>query len=315
MTWFGIALIATLCWGFADLFYKAGADSEDPYSHVKTTIAVGFVFGLHALYTLLFTELDFDFRNLIRYAPVSAMYILSMAIGYLGLRYLELSIVSPVENCSGALAALLGIVILRELPEGVWNWLGILLCCTGVFLLGLMERSRTELGGTRDESRFRRGTAAFLLPLGYCVIDTLGTFLDDPCLSMETTWLVNVTEDSIETVGNTAYELSFLAVALVLSLVLCLNRRKTARKKAVLSKYRLFRFTAALFETAGQLAYVNVIGGNAVVVAPMVASYCVVSVFLSRVVLREKLPLRQYAAIAVTFAGILLLGIAEGING
>ena len=314
MSWFHIALIATLCWGFADLFYKAGADGEDKDSHLKTTIAVGFVFGIHAFHTLLFSEIDFDFRNILCYAPVSAMYILSMGIGYLGLRYLELSIVSPVENCSGALAALLGIVILRELPEGLWNWIGILLCCGGVFLLGLMERNRTEPDGAGDNSRFRRGAVAFLLPLGYCLIDTLGTFLDDPCLDMETTWLVNVTEDSIETVGNTAYELTFLAVALALCVVLRLKRKKTERKKTA-PKYRLFRVVAALFETAGQLAYVNVIGGNAVVVAPMVASYCVVSVFLSRVVLREKLPFRQYAAIALTFAGIILLGIAEGING
>ena len=142
MTWFWTALIATLCWGFADLFYKSGADPEDRRSHLKTTVAVGIFFGLHAAYTLLFGDIGFDWRNLIRYAPVSVMYILSMAIGYLGLRYLELSIVSPVENCSGALAALLGILILREMPESVFTWIGIACCCLGVFLLGLFERNR-----------------------------------------------------------------------------------------------------------------------------------------------------------------------------
>ena len=205
MSWFWTALIATLCWGFADLFYKSGADPEDRRSHLKTTIAVGIMFGIHAAYTLIFGDIGFDWRNLIRYAPVSAMYILSMAIGYLGLRYLELSIVSPVENCSGALAALLGIVILREMPESALTWLGIVCCCAGVFLLGLFEKGRDAGELARQDGRkFRTGLGAFLLPLAYCVIDTLGTFLDDPCLDIESTWLLNVTEDTIEDVGNTA---------------------------------------------------------------------------------------------------------------
>ena len=313
MNWFWTALTATLCWGIADLFYKSGADPEDRRSHLKTTVAVGVVFGIHAAYTLLFGDIGFDWRNLIRYAPVSVMYILSMAIGYLGLRYLELSIVSPVENCSGALAALLGIVILGEMPDSVFTWVGIVCCCAGVFLLGLFEKHRDagELA-RQDGRRFRTGLGAFLLPLAYCVIDTLGTFLDDPCLDMESTWLLNVTEDTIEDVGNTAYELTFLLVAIVLILYLLATRKKVPAYKPPL-KYRGARLVAAVFETAGQYAYAHVIGGAAAVTAPMVGAYCVVSVALSRLVLKEKLPARQYISIFITFAGIILLGLAEGL--
>ena len=313
MSWFWTALVATLCWGFADLFYKSGADPADRRSHLKTTMAVGVVFGVHAAYTLIFGDIGFDWSNLLRYAPVSVMYILSMAIGYLGLRYLELSIVSPVENCSGALAALLGIVILREMPESAFTWIGIACCCLGVFLLGLFEKNRDagELA-QQDGLRFRTGLGAFLLPLAYCVIDTLGTFLDDPCLSMDTTWLVNVTEDTIEDVGNTAYELTFLLVAIVIIIYLVATRKKVPAHKPEI-KYPGARLLAAVFETVGQYAYAHVIGGSAAVTAPMVGSYCVVSVVLSRLILKEKLPKKQYISILITFAGILLLGLAEGL--
>ena len=295
------------------MFYKSGADPEDRRSHLKTTVAVGIVFGLHAAYTLIFGDIGFDWRNLIRYAPVSVMYILSMAIGYLGLRYLELSIVSPVENCSGALAALLGILILREMPESAFTWIGIVCCCLGVFLLGLFERNR-DAGeiAHQDGRKFRTGLGAFLLPLAYCVIDTLGTFLDDPCLDMESTWLLNVTEDTIEDVGNTAYEITFLLVAIVLIVYLLATRKKIPAHKPPL-KYRGARLAAAVFETAGQYAYAHVIGGAAAVTAPLVGSYCVVSVILSRLFLKEKLPKKQYAAVFITFAGIILLGLAEGL--
>jgi drug/metabolite transporter (DMT)-like permease len=315
MTWFWTALIATLSWGFADLFYKSGADPEDRRSHLKTTMAVGIAFGLHAAYTLIFGDIGFDWRNLIRYAPVSAMYILSMAIGYLGLRYLELSIVSPVENCSGALAALLGIVILREMPESAFTWIGIVCCCVGVFLLGLFEKGRDAGDLARQDGRkFRTGLGAFLLPLAYCVIDTLGTFLDDPCLDIESTWLLNVTEDTIEDVGNTAYELTFLLVAVIILVYLLATRKKTQARRPAL-RYPGARALAAVFETVGQYAYAHVIGGSAAVTAPMVGSYCVVSVVLSRLILKEKLPAKQYISIFITFAGILLLGLAEGLAG
>lgn len=47
--WFVFALITTLAWGAADLFYKKGADEKDRYSHLKTAMTVGAVMGIHAI--------------------------------------------------------------------------------------------------------------------------------------------------------------------------------------------------------------------------------------------------------------------------
>ena len=99
--WFIYALVTMLAWGAADLFYKRGADPEERHSHLWTSVAVGFVMGLHALYLLLTLEGSYDPRNMLVYLPVSAMYILSMTVGYFGLRYLQLSISSPIQNSSG----------------------------------------------------------------------------------------------------------------------------------------------------------------------------------------------------------------------
>lgn len=314
MNWFWTALAATLCWGFADLFYKRGADAQEPDTHLKTAVFVGLCFGAHAIFTLLTGDVGFDPRNLLRYAPVSGAYILSMVLGWMGLRRLELSIVSPVSNSSGAATALLSILILHELPDSALSWCGIVLCVLGVFLLGLFEKGR----GARipeEDRRYRVGFAAFLLPVGYCIVDALGTFLDDPCLSMETTWLLGVTEETIEDVGNTAYELTYLLLALVLLAVLAVRAKRRGERLKLLRRSNGSRLLAACFETAGQFAYVHVIGGNAVVAAPMIASYCVVSVLLSRLLLHERLPRRQYASILITLLGVLLLGLADGLTG
>ena len=106
--WFTFSVIALLCWSGSDLFSKIGCqDAKDRYSHLKMVTAVGVVMGLHALYQIVFKGVEMSWHVVLTYLPVSMLYILSMTIGYLGLRYIELSISSPICNSSGAIVAVL----------------------------------------------------------------------------------------------------------------------------------------------------------------------------------------------------------------
>ena len=106
--WFTFAVIALLCWSGSDLFSKIGCQSEtDKYSHLKMVTAVGVVMGLHACYEIFIGGVEISWSVILTYLPVSILYILSMAIGYVGLRYIELSISSPICNSSGAVVAVL----------------------------------------------------------------------------------------------------------------------------------------------------------------------------------------------------------------
>ncbi|WP_373815981.1 EamA family transporter, partial [Jeotgalibaca porci] len=69
------------------------------------------------------------------------------------------------------------------------------------------------------------------------------------------------------------------------------------------------RGLAAIFETLGQFFYVYAISSNAVVVAPMISAYSVVSVILSRIFLKEKLTSKQYLAVTGIIIGIIILSI------
>ena len=53
--WFACAIITTIIWGLAELFYKKGAKPDEKYSHLKICICVGLVMGIHALF-VLFTQ-------------------------------------------------------------------------------------------------------------------------------------------------------------------------------------------------------------------------------------------------------------------
>ena len=303
--WFIFALITTLAWGAADLFYKRAAIAGDKYSHLKTGMIVGFVMGIHAIVMLLTTDMHYNFGNILIYLPVSAMYILSMVIGYFGLRYLELSISSPVQNSSGAVTAILCLLILHQTMDA-FSAAGVILICIGVFALGVIEKKLTPQIG--QDKKFRTGFTAFMIPVAYCIIDALGTFLDAYYLDdISTTPLIGVTEETFENVANTSYELTFLLAAIGILVFLMIKGEK------IRIPLQGNRAAAALFETAGQFTYVYALSGNGVVAAPMVSAYCIVSLILSRIFLKEKLTRSQTVSIAAVIAGIILMGIFEGL--
>ncbi len=307
--WFVFALITFLAWGTADLFYKKGAVENERYSHLKTSIMVGLVMGIVAIGTMIIGQIDYDPINLLIYLPVSFMYILSMTVGYFGLRYLELSISSPIQNASGAVSCLIMMVVLRELP-GALEGVSIVLITIGVVMLGVFEKQKEKDYQDSTNKKYKIGFVAFMMPVLYCIIDSLGTALDGIYLDdFATTPLRNVTEANFEDVANISYMLTFLIVAVILAIYVYGIKKEPLQLKGQGS-----RGLAAVCEAAGQFTYVYAMSGNGLVAAPMIASYCVASVVLARIFLKEKLTLKQYFMVALVFGGILLLGILEGLE-
>ncbi len=318
--WFLPALVTFLAWGTADLFYKKGAVENERYSHLKTSIVVGLVMGVVAIATILIRHLDYNPMNLLVYMPVSLMYILSMTVGYFGLRYLELSVSSPIQNASGAVSCLIMMLVIRELPNHI-EWISIALITFGVVMLGVFEKKKNAAPDegsadlTKEEEspaklkKYKIGFVAFFMPILYCVIDSLGTALDGIYLDdITSTPLRDVTEDNIEDVANVSYMLTFLLVALALAIFVYAIRREPLKFKG-----QGPRLAAAGCETLGQFTYAYAMSGNGMVAAPMIASYCVCSIVLARIFLKEKLSVKQYIMVGIVFSGILFLGIAEGL--
>ena len=103
-----------------------------------------------------------------------------------------------------------------------------------------------------------------------------------------------------------AYEFTFLLIAVIAFIYLRFVKRERFN---VIKEHD--KFFAAAFETAGQYFYVFAMSGNSSVAAPMISSYCVFSVVLSRLFLKEKLTFKQYMAILTVITGIVLIGIAD----
>ena len=300
--WFGFAVIALLCWSGSDLFSKIGCqDVKDKYSHLKMVMAVGLVMGIHAAYEIFVGGTEINGDVILTYLPVSMLYIVSMAIGYLGLRYIELSISSPICNSSGAVVAIL-IFATRgfgELPPAAIA--AVALVCVGVVALGITEaREDDELRRARQDAsnhHYAKSFIAILLPIIYCLLDALGTFAD-------TIVLETLDEDS----ANVAYELTFLAVGIVCAIYVL-----GVKKQKLLPKQEAPKYAGAICETAGQFAYIYALADtkHAALAAPIISAYCVASVLWSRIFLKEKLSIKHYGSILLVVAGIVILGILD----
>lgn len=301
MSWFWFSIIALLCWSGSDFFSKIGCrDAKDKYSQFKMVMAVGVVMGLHALYEIFIGGVEISWDVIWTYLPVSLLYIGSMTLGYVGLRYIELSISSPICNASGALVAVIAILSGTADPMAAPQYLAIVLACAGVIGLGFVEANEDEeLRAARQEAsnyKYAKSWLALALPIAYCLLDAAGTFADD--LVLET-----LNEDS----ANVAYELTFLVAGIVCFLYTCV-----IKKQKLVPKMEAPKYIGAISETAGQLAYIYALAsGESALAAPIIASYCMVSVLWSRLFLKEKLSWKHYACIAVTFAGILIMGIYD----
>ena len=304
--WLFFSVATALLWGTAELFYKKGARPDEKYSHLKISVWVGVVMGIHAIYTLLTQNISFNPANILVYLPVSLFYIFSMTFSYFGMRFLEESISDPIENTAGVICVLLFAIFMGD-EFSALTWIAVGVITIGVVGVSFLENK----GETPRKKKLGKTLAivAFCMPFVYALLDAFGTFLDDAFFLVEdiaNAPFVDVTEETIEAVANTSYELTFALFALILFIFM-----KTKGVKFGPVPQHKDKILAAVFETAGQFTYVYALGGVDAVAAPILSSVCVVSLLLSRIFLKEKLSWKTYAFIAVVIIGILLLAVAE----
>ncbi len=327
MSWFIFALIATIGWGCADLFYKMGTDETDKHSHLKIAVWVGLVMGIVAFILLPFSESGFNIKSLvvnaIKYTPASLAYIISMVVGYAGLRYLEVSIISPIQNASGAfsmIAMMIFFLITGTINDDLGdfsalNIIGTVIIVLGVVALAIVEnrlsrKEELETAKSDDEKKKKRkyqfGALALLFPIIYCLFDTIGTAADGIILDEETGLGLGEIDVLI------LYGLTFLLAGIVCYIYMLIKTKKAYNPFAI--SELTTKGSAACFEEFGQIFYVFAMASKPMLAAPMVASYCIVSVILSRIFLKEKLKVSQYACVIAVIVGIVILGISEGIG-
>lgn len=320
MAWLLITLLATVSWGFTDLFSKMSVDDNDKDFYIKLTIWTGLATGVLFILILPFSESKMPVVELaakyVVFIPTTLLYILSIILGFVGLRYLELSVFSPVQNASGGMAMLMILAYylysgrISDVSEAIspMDGLGVSLITAGILAIAVVQQhlSKREKEIKHENKKYRYGALALLFPLSFCLMDAVGMAIDN--------FVLNGTED-IDGIGAIdyliLYNFAFFTVAAILWVYLLIVRKKPYNP---FTKSEIIKAAAGIGELMGNVCYIFAMALNPLFSAPIISSYCVVSVVLSRTVLKERLQLSQYICIGMVVAGIVVMAASEMVS-
>ena len=246
--------------------------------------------------------------------PLCVFYAIALFFGLLGAKHLDASVVSPLENIDGAMAAIILYFFFLFTGRshitdsiGAVEMIATLSIVVGVVLLGIQEQtlSKQEAHLSEDKKRHRLGALALIFPIIYNLVDAVSMVAVGITVSEET-------DVAIPDIDFFIFEsLGFVIVAICMWLYMLIVKKY---KYDPFKKEELVRCGAATGETFGTMTYIFAVAGNPILTAPITSSYCLVTIVLARIFLKERLTKKQYLSLAFLVVGIALLGVSEIIN-
>ena len=318
MPWLLLIFSCIILWGITDILNKKSLDYNDPLSQYKAFVWIGMVMGLAgaimAICSDTLRESIMMVKDNLYLIPLCIFYALALFFGLLGTKHLDVSVVSPLENIDGAITAIILYMFFFLTGRshvtdsiGIMDIIGTVAITTGVIFLGIQEHklSKQEINLEEDKKKHRLGVLALIFPIIYNLVDAVSMVAVGITVSEET-------EVAIPDIDFFIFEsLGFLVVAICMWLYMLIAKKY---KYNPFKKKELVRCGAATSETLGTMTYIFAVAGNPILTAPITSSYCLVTVVLARIFLKERLTKKQYLSVAFVIVGIVLLGISEIIS-
>jgi len=316
--WFFCALAATFAWGIEEVFLKGGTDENDSLSHHRLTVCRGFMMGLASLCIMPFSESGLSIFQLIAankiFLAVPAIYGISLLLANNTYRYLDASVNAPIQGSAGAFPPIILIIwyFFAGKISSIWEEVSVLDIIATIIIvaasIGLAVIQQKLANGElkpETEKKVKLGALAFIFPLIFCLADAseivvCGIMLDN---------------EIGKGLGSFDYSRLFCFIMGLIGLGSWLWLLKCEKKPYnFLAKGEMKKNLGGLMEAVAQIVYVFSMAKRPTLVAPIIASYPIVSVLLSRIMLKERLLPKQYAYISVVLIGIVMLGISEGLS-
>ena len=318
MPWLLLIFSCIILWGITDILYKKSLDYNDPLSQYKAFVWIGMVMGLAGAIMAICSDTLHDSIMMVKdnlyLIPLCIFYALALFFGLLGAKHLDASVVSPLENIDGAITAIILYMFFFLTGKshvtdsiGIMDIIGTVAITTGVIFLGIQEHklSKQEMNLEEDKKKHRLGALALIFPIIYNLVDAVSMVAVGITVSEET-------EVAIPDIDFFIFEsLGFFVVAICMWLYMLIAKKY---KYNPFKKEELVRCGAATSETLGTMTYILAVAGNPILTAPITSSYCLVTVVLARIFLKERLTKKQYLSVAFVIVGIALLGISEIIS-
>ena len=319
MVWFLLTLSCIILWGATDILLKKSLHHSDTLSQYKTFIWMGLVMSLAGVVMAICSKTLPESIKMVGdnlyLIPLCVFYVIALFFGLLGAKHLDASIVSPLENIDGAIAAIILYVFFlftdsTHLTDkvDVMDIIGTAIIVVGVVFLGIQEQklSIQEIDLDKNKKKRRLGALALIFPIAYNLVDAASMVAMGVTVSGETEVVIpDIDFFFFECVG-------FAVATLVVWLYLLIVKKHVYNP---FKKTELTRCCAGIGDTLGTMAFTFAVGLNPILTAPITSSYCIVTIILARIFLKEKLTKKQYLSLILVIIGIVFLGTAEVLRG
>ena len=321
MYWFILTLACIILWGVTNILYKASFHKEDSLAYHKTFVWLGIVMALAGFVMSNWSDTLLDSfkvitEDVLYLIPFCLIYAVVWFFGLLGNKHLDASVVSPLENIGAAMSAIiiyfyfmLTGYIDPAYKIGVIEVFATVFVIIGVILIGREEQAmmKQEIILGEEKKKHRFGALALLFPIIYALFDIF-SIAEIGGVSSNTGLVYAGEENHIPAIDFFVFECAgFVLVAICIWLYMAIV------KKYIYNPFQedeLIRCGAATGETVGTMAFIFAAAMNPVLTAPFASLYCLVSIVLARIFLKERLTKKQFISIGFLIAGIALFGIS-----
>ena len=158
-----------------------------------------------------------------------------------------------------------------------------------------------------NKRKHRFGALALFFPIIYTLIDVF-SIAEISGVGKSVDIISEEAENSIPAIDFFIFECAgFALVAIFVWLYMLIV------KKYIYNPFQedeLLRCGAATSETVGTMAFLFAASMNPVLTAPITSLYCLVTIVLARIFLKERLTKKQFISLGFLIAGIALFGIS-----
>lgn len=320
MTWFLLTLTSIVLWSITDILLKVSLNTDDALSHYKAFVWIGITMALAGgimsnWSTTLANSAKLLMNDLLFLIPLGVAYAAATFMGLFGKKHLSASIVSPLENVDGAMSAL--IIYFYYLITGyihpsygfdLMDVIGIVVVVVGIIMLGSQEQAlfKQEFSLEENKKKHRFGALALFFPLIYNLVDVFSVAGIDTSVSSEGGAAMPAIDFFILECAGFAVLSIFVWLYMWIVKKHCYNP---------FQEEEWIRCGAATSETFGTMTFILASGINPILTGPATSLYCLVTIVLARLFLKERLTKKQYISLAFVVLGIALLGISDIIKG
>ena len=325
MDWFILILACIILWGIADILYKVSLDYNDHLSHYKSFVWIGIIMVLAGCIMSTWSNTLLDSFKMVKndalhLVPLYFAHAIALFIGLQGIKHLCASVIAPLENIDGAIATIiiyfhywLTDYIHPSYGTGIMNVIATVSIIIGVILLGRQEQAlmRQEAHLPEERKKHRLGALALFFPIIYNLVDGF-LIAEINGINGNSGIVTQGAEGSIPAIDFFIFEcFAFAVVAIGVWLYMLIVKKHAYNP---FQDEELIRSGAAIGETGGAMTFLFASAINPRLTAPVVSLYCLVTIVLARIFLKERLTKKQYLSLAFVIAGIALLGISELLN-